>query len=117
MLNEIKAATAADVTLESWQPEGVTILAGDPAGRGFTLHEDFENGARGAGIFECEASRTTYRLETNEIIYVLEGEATIELDNGSRVDLTPGDMAFLPAGHLSTWTFHTRFREFWVLAD
>lgn len=116
-MNEIKAASAADVALETWQPDGVRILSGDPAGRGFTLHEDFENGARGAGIFECEASKTSYVLETNEIIYVLEGEVTIELDNGSRVDLKIGDMAFLPAGHLSTWTFHTKFREFWVLAD
>lgn len=117
MLNEIRSATASDVELESWQPEGVTILAGEPAGRGFTLYEDFDSGARGAGIFECEPSTTTYQLEFNEIIHVLEGEVTIEIDTGSRVDLKPGDIAFLPAGHLSTWTFHSRFREFWVLAD
>lgn len=117
MLNEIKAAQAGTVELETWQPEGVTILEGDPAGRGFTLYEDFENGARGAGVFECDPSKTTYKLEFNEIIHVLEGEVTIEIDNGSRVDLKAGDIAFLPAGHLSTWTFHTKFREFWVLAD
>jgi uncharacterized cupin superfamily protein len=48
---------------------------------------------------------------------VLEGEVTIELANGSKVDLRPGMQAFLPAGHLSTWTFHSKFREVWVLAD
>lgn len=117
MTDEIKSATAAEVTLVSWQPDGVTLLDGDPAGRGFTLYEDYQNGARGTGIFECDPSKTTYRLDFNEIIYVLEGEATIEIDNGSRVHVKAGDMAFLPAGHLSTWTFHTRFREFWVLAD
>lgn len=117
MLDEIKAAATQDVTLETWQPDGVTILEGDPAGRGFTLHEDYEDGARGAGFFECDPSKTTYMLETNEIIYVIEGEVTIELDNGSRVELKPGSSAFLPAGHMSTWTFHSKFREFWVLAD
>lgn len=117
MLNEIRSAHALTVELEPWQPEGVTILEGNPAGRGYTLYEDFENGARAAGVFECDPSKTTYLLEHNEIIQVLEGEATIEIDNGSRVDLKPGDIAFLPAGHLSTWTFHTTFREFWILAD
>ncbi|GGB21665.1 hypothetical protein GCM10011492_09450 [Flexivirga endophytica] len=117
MVEKILSATASEVTLETWQPEGVTILEGDPSGRGFTLHEDFAEGARGTGIFECAPSKTTYRLEFNEIIYVLAGEATIEIENGSRVDLKAGDFAFLPAGHMSTWTFHTRFREFWVLAD
>ncbi len=116
-MDEIKAVESASVELEQWQPDGVTILQGDPAGRGFTLFEDFTNGARGTGVFECEPSKTSYVLEFNEIIYVLEGEVTIELENGSRVDLRPGMQAFLPAGHMSTWTFHTKFREVWVLAD
>ncbi|TWP32669.1 cupin domain-containing protein [Leekyejoonella antrihumi] len=116
-MNEIKAVESATVDLETWQPDGVTILEGEPAGRGFTLYEDFANGARGTGVFECEPSKTTYKLEFNEIIYVLEGKVTIELQNGSKVNLTPGMQAFLPAGHISTWTFHTKFREVWVLAD
>ncbi|PKH38505.1 hypothetical protein SAMN05192575_11615 [Nocardioides alpinus] len=116
-MDEIKVVESATVELESWQPEGVTILDGDPAGRGYTLFEDYDKGARGTGVFECEPSKTTYTLEFNEIIYVLEGEVTIELENGSKVDLKAGMQAFLPAGHTSTWTFHTKFREVWVLAD
>lgn len=116
-VDEIKSVESSTVELESWQPDGVTILEGEPAGRGFTLFEDFEHGARGTGVFECDPSKTTYTLEYNEIIFVLEGEVTIELENGSKVDLKAGMQAFLPAGHTSTWTFHTRFREVWVLAD
>lgn len=116
-MDEIKAVESGTVELETWQPDGVTIHEGDPAGRGFTLFENYEGGARATGVFECEPSKTTYTLEFNEIIYVLEGEVTIELENGSRVDLKAGMQAFLPAGHLSTWTFHTKFREVWVLAD
>lgn len=117
MVDKILTATASTVSLETWQPDGVTVLDGDPSGRGFTLYEDFADGARGTGFFECDPSKTTYRLEFNEIIYVLEGEATIEIDSGSKVDVKAGDIAFLPLGHMSTWTFHTKFREFWVLAD
>lgn len=116
-MDEIKAVESASVELETWQPEGTTILEGDPAGRGFTLFEDLNNGARGTGVFECDPGKTTYKLEFNEIIYVLEGKVTIELENGSKVDLKAGMQAFLPAGHISTWTFHTKFREVWILAD
>ena len=116
-MNEILKARIAETVLETWQPEGVTIHEGAPNGRGFTLFEDFGNGARATGIFECDPAKTTYMLEYNEIIHVLEGTVTIELDNGSCVELAPGDIAFLPKGHLSTWTFHTRFKEFWALAD
>lgn len=116
-MTTLKSATATSVQFESWQPEGVTVLSGSPAGRGFTLHEDFTNGARGCGFFECEPSQTTYMLTENEMIYVLEGEARIELDDGSAIEVKTGDAAFLPQGHTSTWTFRTKFREFWVLAD
>lgn len=115
-MTTLKSATANAVTLESWQPEGVTVLDGNPAGRGFTLHEAAD-GSLGCGFFECDPSTTTYELTDNEIIYVLEGEVRIELEGGNAVELKPGDAAFLPKGHKSTWTFHTRFREFWVLAD
>lgn len=116
-MDEIKAVESATVELETWQPDGVTILEGAPAGRGFTLFEDFGQGARGTGVFECDAGKTTYPLEYNEIIYVIEGEVTIELENGSKVDLKQGMQAFLPAGYTSTWTFHSRFREVWILTD
>jgi len=116
-VDEIRMANTNSIELEHWQPEGVTILEGEPRGRGFTLFEDFADGARATGIFECDPARTSYVLENNEIIYVLEGRATIALDNGSTVELSPGDFAYLPKGHLSIWTFHTRFKEFWALAD
>ena len=113
----IASASGGNVELELWQPEGVTILDGDPRGRGYTLHEDFSDGSRACGFFECDPGKTTYHLEYNEYLHVIEGEARIELDDGSAVDLRPGDIAYLPKGHLSTWTFHTRFKEFWVLCD
>ncbi|MER5438429.1 cupin domain-containing protein [Streptomyces sp. NPDC002790] len=103
--------------LETWQPEGVTLRSGTPAGRGFTLFEDHRDGARATGFFECDPAVTEYLLEYNEFIYVIEGQARVELDDGSAVELGPGDCAFLPKGHRSTWTFRSTFKEFWVLCD
>lgn len=110
-------STSSDPTLEPWQPEGVTIHEGDPQGRGFTLTEVEEDGHMvGVYIFECEPSRTTYYLENNEIVHVLEGEVEIRLDDGDKVEMGPGDTCFLAKGQNSHWWFKTRFKEVAVLA-
>lgn len=111
----IRSVSAAAAPLESWQPEGVTILRGDPAGRGFTLFEQQAGPFFGTGVFACDPATTTYELTENEIIYVVEGSVSIALDEGAAVHLTVGDLAFLPKGHTSTWTFHSSFKEVWFL--
>jgi uncharacterized cupin superfamily protein len=105
-----------DVPLEPWQPEGVTIHEGDPQGRGFTLHEVDEDGHFiGIYVFACEPARTSYVLEQNEIIHCIEGEAEITLDDGSKVELSPGTIAMLPKGQTSHWWFKTPFKEFAIV--
>lgn len=113
----IPAADISSVELEPWQPEGVTVHEGDPKGRGFTLAEVGEGGSFvGAYVFECEPARTSYILEQNEIIHCLEGEAEITLDDGSKVELSPGRITLLPKGQTSHWWFKTRFKEFAIVA-
>ena len=116
-MDGIRKVNAANAPLEAWQPEGVTVHEGSPDGHGFTLFEREEAPTFGTGVFACQPSRTTYELTSNEIIYVLEGSVSIALDNGEPVDLAVGDMAMLPKGHLSHWTFHTSFKEVWFLVD
>ncbi len=117
MTKEIHSVAAADAPLEAWQPDGVTVLQGDPDGHGFTLFEQSSGPAFGTGVFACDPATTTYELTSNEIIYVLEGRASIALDDGDPVELSAGDLAFLPKGHLSRWTFHTYFKEIWFLVE
>lgn len=110
-------SSTVDAPLEPWQPEGVTIHEGDPQGRGFTLHEAEQDGTFvGVYLFACQPARTSYRLEQNEIVYVLEGEVEIRLDDGSTVELKPGGVAFLPKGQMSHWWFKTPFKELAVVA-
>jgi uncharacterized cupin superfamily protein len=106
-----------DVELEPWQPEGVTILEGDPQGRGATIHEAEQEGHFvGVYVFACQPARTSYLLEQNEILHVLEGEVEITLDDGSKVELRPGGVAFLPKGQTSYWWFKTPFRELAIVS-
>lgn len=116
-MSEITSVTAASVPLVKWQPTGVTVHKGVPDGHGFTLHEAPSNGTFATGIFTCEASQTSYELISNEIIYVLEGSVSIALDDGAPTLINTGDMAFLPKGHTSHWTFHSAFREVWFTVD
>lgn len=103
--------------LEPWQPDGVTIYEGEPNGRGYTLSETGDGTAFvGVYVFECDPARTSYVLEQNEIIHCLEGEAEITLDDGSKVELSPGRVAMLPKGQTSHWVFKSRFKELAIVA-
>jgi uncharacterized cupin superfamily protein len=69
------------------------------------------------GVWTCMPCTFGSNLVTDETILVLEGEARIELDDGTAVDLQVGDIAVLPRGHTATWTVKTPFKEFFVLSD
>lgn len=114
---EILKFAAGTVPLESWQPEGVTVLKGQPDGHGHTLFERITSPRFGTGVFACQPSKTTYELTDNEIIYVIEGSATLSLASQEPVLVTEGDLVFLPKGHVSTWEFHEPFKEIWFLVE
>lgn len=116
-MNEIAKISTGTEPLESWQPEGVTILNGEPDGYGYTLFERTKSPRFGTGIFSCQPSKTTYQLTENEIIYVVEGSATLSLESQEPVFVSAGDLVILPQGHVSTWEFHEPFKEIWFLVD
>ena len=55
-----------------------------------------------------------YVFETDEYIWVIEGEVHVEDSAGGIVVLRAGDSAFFRKGSESTWTFHAPFRKFSV---
>jgi uncharacterized protein len=116
-MSRIVAITIDEKELVPWQPPGVTVLEGDPKGRAYLLHDENEGKGFLVGVFACDPAKTTYELISNETTHILEGEVRIELDNGDGVDLKPGDVAMLPKGHLSTWTFKKPFKEFFILSN
>jgi uncharacterized cupin superfamily protein len=50
-------------------------------------------------------------MERDEIFVVLSGRATIETDDGQRVEVGPGDVCLLPEGAKTTWTVHETLRK------
>jgi uncharacterized protein len=70
----------------------------------------------GMSRFEQDPGPISWTLPARETIFVLEGEARIEIDGEAAITVGPGGMASMPSGSKTTWHLTTPFREFWVLA-
>ena len=79
----------------------------------FTSPEDGSALTR-TGIFVCEPHSISTRLESDELMYMLEGEVRLELDDGSVAEIGPGDVAILPKNHQLNLTFKTPCKELFV---
>lgn len=72
-----------------------------------------------AGIWRADESnmaRTApYHFHADEVIYVVEGSVSIEVDGHSPVHLRQGDLASFAKGTDSNWTFEFPFAKVSVL--
>jgi len=67
------------------------------------------------GFWECSpGSFKTARDGVNEVIFVLEGRATLVSDAGERVDHQAGDLVLIPNGWSGVWEIHEHFRKQYV---
>lgn len=57
-----------------------------------------------AGIWECSAGAWTHNHPKTEFCYIMEGEVSIQEENGPRHDYTAGDAFIVPMGTPVTWT-------------
>lgn len=54
-------------------------------------------------------------IEADEVFVVLSGRATIELDDGTVLEVGPGDVGILPPGAVTRWTIHEDLRKVYVI--
>jgi uncharacterized cupin superfamily protein len=98
----------SNVSAESWEP--------DPEVGGEMHVLCSGNGAEsGLSRFTEPTDPVRWTLPARETIFILEGAARIEIDEGPVLELTVGDIASLPAGARTTWHLTTPFKEFWVI--
>src|SRR4051812_43147867 len=99
-----------DVELAPYALPADSILAGDPRPMGHVICDVESGGGRlVTGVYACSPGTILATATATETIHVLDGEATLELSSGERLDVGPGDVAVLPAGVVVTWTFHSAF--------
>ncbi|MEV2270083.1 cupin domain-containing protein [Nonomuraea africana] len=99
----IRVMRVADVQLEPDPLDPSQIVSGTPVTSVAELDE-------GRGIWEITPGVVT-DVERDEIFVVLSGRATIEVDDGQRVEVGPGDVCLLPEGAKTTWTVHETLRK------
>lgn len=98
---------------EKFQPsplEPSWILAGNPIARSSPMTRSAD-GSFTSGRWECTAGKFKFYYACDEVIQILEGNATIE-DAGRTWTLGPGDVAFFPQGMTAIWTVDTYVKKF-----
>jgi uncharacterized protein len=104
------AATRQD--LEDWGPleeaTGPEMLTS-----GTTLWKD-DSGSE-TGIWECTPGPSRWTLETNELVYVLNGTMTVTADGGEPILARPGDVLMFPKGWEGTWLIHETLRKVYAI--
>jgi len=80
------------------------IRSGTPTARALPLCESADRNFS-FGLWDCTDGRFDFHYRSDEIIQILEGEATV-LTQGMLLNLRPGDMAFFPKGSSADWTVH-----------
>ena len=77
----------------------------------------WKEGDQEAGVWECTAGPSYWKLETHEFVQILAGRMTVTPDSGSPTDIGAGDIAVFPRGWAGTWQIHEKIRKVYVLFE
>lgn len=100
----------SDVDAQDWEP-----LAEYP---GTEFHALVESDDYHAGLWRIpgEGSMTfRWSAPARDTFLVLEGEATIEIDDGPTIRIRPGSIVSLPADVGSTWYVMKPYKDLYVI--
>ena len=107
---EIPNTRIADTELSSWPLPAEWVQQGSPQASGAVLSKSADSRVI-RGVWACTPGRFRWAFTYDETVVVVQGRATVVMDNGAEVSLTPGVMAFFERGQGSTWTIHENFRK------
>ena len=107
---QIPVTRIADTELSPWPLPAEWVQQGDPQASGAVLSKSSDSRII-RGVWACTPGRFRWMFTYDETVIVVEGTATVVMDNGSQVSLHPGDMAFFERGQGATWTVHENFRK------
>jgi len=101
------AASVAALDLDPWPLEPGQVVEGSPEVRGLLLHAD---DAMERGVWE-HTPGVSRDVEADELFVVVSGRATIHFEDGTVLEIGPGDVGVLPAGARTTWHVHETLRK------
>ena len=100
----------ADLQPKPVRPEW--IVAGAPVARALVLSDDGDGLV--TGLWDCTAGTFEWHYASDEVIHVVDGEATLELENGQLLNLSAGDIAHFSPGTKVTWYVDRYVKKFYV---
>lgn len=95
-----------------WEPvDPAQVLEGSPQ---VAATELTSAGGVEVGVWAHTAGTST-DVEADEVFVVLAGRATIEFEDGTLLEVGPGDVGILPLGARTRWTVHEDLRKVYVI--
>jgi hypothetical protein len=70
-----------------------------------------DDGAAFAIVWNCTSGRFTWRYDTDETAYFLDGDVTIRAPGQPDMRLGAGDSIHFCRGSVATWTVHSHIRK------
>jgi uncharacterized cupin superfamily protein len=110
----IVTADPATVELDLMPINPDWVLEGAPHARAKVLASS-QDGTIWIMAWDCSAGRFRWLYSEDEIVHILSGEVLMTDERGEEQRLSPGDMAFFPAGSTSTWHVPLHVRKLAVL--
>ncbi|MER5865747.1 cupin domain-containing protein [Kitasatospora sp. NPDC002040] len=102
-----------DADLEPDPLDPAQIVSGTPEVSGKVVWESAD-GRRIRGVWQITPGVVT-DTEADEIFVVISGRATIAFENGTVLEVGPGDLAVLNEGDRTTWTVHETLRKAYAI--
>ncbi len=111
------AFDALGLALDPSPLDAAQVLAGTPETASRQLTAGPGGGSTGAawevGVWEHTVGTST-DVEADEVFVVLSGRATVEVEGGPRLELSPGTVGLLAAGARTTWRVHQTLRKVYL---
>ena len=103
-----------------WEPMPIDtpdLLEGDPVPRVHWLKKNEKGDPTYlAGLWHVQPAKFRWLFFGNETFHVLEGRATITTDDGTSVEVRPGDIISFPIDTPSVWEVHEALKKFFVIS-
>jgi hypothetical protein len=110
---KIRKLSVAETPMADF-PFGAKVHSGNPVTKGSISFQTSDKCLSG-GVWTCTAGTFDWTYTADEMIYVLEGEAYIEDESGTRHHLVPGDTCFCATGWTAKWIVPRFIKKFFVL--
>ena len=65
-------------------------------------------------IWTCEVSTFPWEYADKESCYILEGNVDVELENGEKLPIGPGDFVIFPKGLKCTWHVQKAIKKHFI---